>query len=107
MDNLISEISSFIQEREWEKFHNGKDVAIALSIEANELLESFLWKSTEEVNIEKIKEELADVFIYALDMARIYNLDVYQIIQNKINLNSIKYPINDVKGKNIKYTELL
>lgn len=99
-------IHKFTVERDWDKFHNGKDLAIALSLEASELLEPFLWKSSVDVNVEKISEELADVFNYAFLIADKYNLDVKKIIIDKIAKNAENYPIEKAKGKATKYTEL-
>ncbi|WP_367913249.1 nucleotide pyrophosphohydrolase [Leadbetterella sp. DM7] len=105
-DSLISEIVRFRDERDWEQFHNSKDLAIALSLEASELLEIFLWKSNEEFNTDKLKEELADVLMYALLLANKHNLDVSQIIRDKIKRNSEKYPVDKAKGTAKKYDEL-
>lgn len=110
MDNeikqLIMEIEEFSKERDWDQFHNPKDIAIALSIEASELLEVFLWKNPEDAKIEKVKEELADVFNYALMMAGKYNFDVPQIMREKIVKNAEKYPVEKAKGVATKYNEL-
>lgn len=103
---LISEIGNFIRERDWEQFHKPKDTAVALSIEASELLETFLWKDEKDADIEKIKEELADVIIYSFDMARQYDLDVAKIVREKIKKNAEKYPVNKSKGTAKKYTDL-
>lgn len=103
---LTKAIVSFIQERDWEQFHNPKDTALGLFIEASELNEAFLWKKDNEADINKIKEELADVIIYALDLARQYNLDVTEIVLNKIKRNAEKYPIEKCMGSAKKYTEL-
>lgn len=105
-DSLISEIVRFRDERDWEQFHNSKDLAIALSLEASELLEIFLWKKNEEFNADKLKEELADVLMYALLLANKHNLDVSQIIRDKIKRNSEKYPVDKAKGTAKKYDEL-
>jgi NTP pyrophosphatase (non-canonical NTP hydrolase) len=96
----------FRDERDWEQFHNPKDLAVALSIEANELLETFLWKKAEDANVEKVKEELADVLAYSLLIAHHYNLDVAQIIKDKVVKNAEKYPIEKSKGTATKYNEL-
>jgi NTP pyrophosphatase (non-canonical NTP hydrolase) len=88
INELISSLVKFRNERDWEQFHNPKDLAIALNIETSELLELFLWKSSEEANIEKIKEELADVFAYAFLIAHKYDLDVQQIVLDKIKINA-------------------
>jgi len=106
IQQLIKEIDEFSQERDWDQFHNPKDIAIALSIEASELLEAFLWKNPEDAKIEKIKEELADILNYALLMAGKYNLDVSQIIREKIAKNAEKYPVEKAKGVATKYNEL-
>ena len=82
----------FRQERDWEQFHNPKDLAIALSIEASELLETFLWKTYDQAEPEKIQEELADVFAYALLLAHHYGLDFEEIVKHKIQKNALKYP---------------
>lgn len=105
-DSLISEIVRFRDERDWEQFHNSKDLAIALSLEASELLEIFLWKKNEEFNADKLKEELADVLMYALLLANKHQLDVSQIIRDKIKRNSEKYPVDKAKGTAKKYDEL-
>lgn len=106
IEELKEKIHEFSIARDWDQFHNGKDLAIGLSIEANELLEAFLWKKPEEAKIEKIKEELADVFNYAFLMADRYDLDVKQIILDKMQKNAEKYPVEKAKGSAKKYTEL-
>jgi len=103
---ITQELIKFRNERDWEQFHNPKDLAIALNIEAAELLELFLWKSHEEANIDNIKEELADVFAYAFLIAEKYNLNVTEIVSDKIKLNAEKYPIDKAKGKSTKYNQL-
>ena len=104
--NITEALLSFRNEREWEQFHNPKDLSIALSIEANELLELFLWKKPEEANVEKVKEELADVFAYAFLIAEKYNLNIEDIVLEKIKKNAEKYPIDKAKGKSDKYDQL-
>jgi NTP pyrophosphatase (non-canonical NTP hydrolase) len=96
----------FRNERDWEQFHNHKDLALAISIEAGELLELFLWKHAEEANPEKVKEELADVFAFAFLLAEKYGFDVKDIILEKIKKNGEKYPVNKAKGTAKKYDEL-
>jgi NTP pyrophosphatase (non-canonical NTP hydrolase) len=103
---LINELKKFRDDRDWEQFHNPKDLAIALSIETNELLEQFLWKSPADANHEKLKEELADVFAYAFLLADKLNLDVEKIVLEKIQANAKKYPIDKSKGTAKKYNEL-
>jgi len=96
----------FRDDRDWAQFHNPKDLALALNIEAGELLESFLWKSSEQADIEQVKEELADVFAFAFLLAEQYGFDVKQIVLDKIEKNALKYPIEKSKGVAKKYTEL-
>ena len=83
-----------------------KDLALALNIEAGELLENYLWKDSSEADVEKVKEELADVLSYAFLLAEKYNFDVKEIVLDKIKLNSSKYPIEKSKGTAKKYNEL-
>lgn len=96
----------FTDERDWEQFHDGKNLALALSIEVAELNEAFLWKSADEVDVDKVKEELADVFNYAFHIAMKYDLDVKEICLNKIARNAVKYPVDKAKGSAKKYNEL-
>ena len=106
IEELTETIVKFRDERDWAQFHNAKDLSLALSIEAAELNQLFLWKSPEEANVEKIKEELADVLNYALLIANKYNFDVAQIILDKIEKNAQKYPVEKAKGTAKKYNEL-
>lgn len=106
VNDLINQIISFRNDRDWAQFHNSKDLAIALNIEAGELLELFLWKNSDEVNPEKIKEELADVLIYAFLIAEKLNLNVKKIVEEKISQNEMKYPVEKSKGSSKKYNEL-
>lgn len=103
---LQTRLIEFRNERDWEQFHNPKDLALALSIEAAELNEVFLWKKAEEANLEKVKEELADIFAYALLIAEKYDLDINEIVLNKIKKNGEKYPVSKSKGSAKKYTDL-
>ncbi len=103
---ILKELRQFNIERDWDQFHNGKDLAIGLSVEASELLECFLWKKPEDANLDKIREELADVLNYAFQMADKYNLDIKQIMLEKIQKNAAKYPVEKAKGSAKKYTEL-
>lgn len=106
IEKLKELLIKFRNERDWEQFHNPKDLALALSVEASELLELFLWKHADEANIDKVKEELADVFAYALLLAHHYNIDITEIVEAKIAQNASKYPIDKSKGKSTKYNEL-
>ena len=105
-EELREAIVKFTQERDWDQFHNGKDLALALSIEAAELNEAFLWKDAKDVNVEKVKEELADIFNYAILIADKYDLDVKQIVLEKLAKNAQKYPVDKAFGSAKKYIEL-
>ena len=105
--NKITEaIIKFRDERDWEQFHNPKDLAIALNIEAGELLETFLWKNADEANEVKIKEELADILNYSFLIAEKYGFDIEKIMLEKLERNAKKYPTDKSKGTAKKYTEL-
>ncbi len=106
LNSLVKEIVKFRDERDWEQFHNSKDLAIALSVEASELLELFLWKKNEDFSLDKLKDELADVLMYALLLADKNNLDINQIVLNKLKKNAEKYPVDKAKGNATKYNEL-
>lgn len=106
IEELRQAIVKFTQERDWDQFHNGKDLALALSIEAAELNEAFLWKEAKDVNVEKVKEELADIFNYAILIADKYDLDIKQIILDKLRRNAEKYPVEKAYGSAKKYNEL-
>jgi len=109
MDNwkeLQEALIAFRNERDWEQFHNPKDLALALSIEAAELNELFLWKKAEQADPDKIKEELADVLAYAILLAEKYDLDINEIVLAKIRKNGEKYPVHKAKGSATKYDEL-
>jgi NTP pyrophosphatase (non-canonical NTP hydrolase) len=107
--DITKALVDFRDEREWKQFHDTKNLATALSIEVAELNELFLWKTireSEEVDIERLKEELADVFAYAFLLAEKHQLDVKQIVMNKIKRNGEKYPVSKSKGTATKYTEM-
>ena len=106
LEELRKAIVQFTQERDWDQFHNGKDLAMALSIEAAELNEAFLWKDASQVNVEKVKEELADIFNYAILIADKYDLDIKQIVLDKLRRNAEKYPVDKAYGSAKKYNEL-
>jgi NTP pyrophosphatase (non-canonical NTP hydrolase) len=105
-EEITEALLKFRDERDWEQFHNPKDLALAINVEAAELLELFLWKNADEADKEKIKEELADIFSYAFLIAKKYNFDIKEIIFDKIRENGKKYPVDRAKGSAKKYNEL-
>ncbi|HFI0562616.1 TPA: nucleotide pyrophosphohydrolase [Streptococcus suis] len=108
MKQLITAINQFRDERNWRQFHNEKDLAISISLEACELLEHFQWKTSEEAleNQAAIEDELADVFTYAIMLADNLGCDIEEIILRKLDKNAEKYPIEKSFGNKQKYTEL-
>lgn len=108
-EETVKEVLKFRDDRDWKQFHDPKDLAISISLEASELLEIFQW-SRDDVycldKIDKIKEELADVVNYCILMADACNLDLDKIITDKIKLNAAKYPVDKAKGTSTKYNEL-
>ena len=105
----IDKVLKFRDDRDWKQFHNPKDLAISISLEAAELLEVFQW-SGEDVNCKekchKIKEELADVVNYCILMADACGLNLDEIVCEKIEKNNEKYPVEKAYGNKEKYTEL-
>jgi NTP pyrophosphatase (non-canonical NTP hydrolase) len=106
LEIIINELIKFRNERDWEQFHNPKDLALAISIESAELLELFLWKNAEDANPEKVKEELADIFSFSFLLAQKYGFDIKEIVLDKIKTNGEKYPVDKAKGTSKKYDEL-
>ena len=113
LDEIIEKIEKFTLERDWGQFHTPRNIATSISIEAAELMEIFQWEdfSDEAINSdEKLKlsvsEEIADVMIYCLRMCKIVNLNPLEIMEDKIRLNEIKYPISKSKGSSKKYNQL-
>ena len=109
---LIGEISNFRDVRDWKQFHNPKDCAISLSLEASEVLEHFQWKNPEEIkkyvetNKDEVTEELADVLYWVLLMSGDLNIDIVKAFDKKMLKNAKKYPVNKAKGKHTKYNKL-
>ena len=102
-------VLNFRDERNWKQFHNPKDLAISICLEAAELLEVFQWSGSDlsiDGKTEKIKEELADIANYCILMADRCNLDLDQIIREKVIRNAEKYPVEKARNKATKYTEL-
>ena len=107
--DTINKVLKFRDDRDWKQFHNPKDLAISISLEAAELLEVFQWRAEDVVcenKIDKIREELADVVNYCILMADSCGLDLDEIVQEKVKLNSEKYPVEKAFGSKEKYTEL-
>lgn len=107
--NTVNMILKFRDDRDWKQFHNPKDLAISISLEAAELLEVFQWSGTDVIcadKKDKIAEELADVLVYCTLMADACGLDMDEIVQKKMEQNNEKYPVEKAKGKSDKYNEL-
>ena len=113
--NMQEQVKQFCEERDWDQFHNPKDLAIGLSTESNELLDLFRFKTEEQMGTmmldsssrEKIADELADIFFFLLRFSQMYNFDLENALNNKVNKNNAKYPVDLVKGNNNKYTEYI
>ncbi len=111
LKKLTAEIIKFRDERNWQQFHNPKDVALSLVLEASELLEHFQWKNNDEISshIEKssheIGEELSDILYWVLLMSHDLKIDISSALENKLEKNKVKYPINLSKGNSIKYNK--
>jgi NTP pyrophosphatase (non-canonical NTP hydrolase) len=103
---ITSKLIQFRDARDWAQFHNPKDLALAINVEAGELLELFLWREASNADPERVKEELADIFAFAFLMAHRYGFDVKKIILDKIESNDRKYPVEKSKGNAKKYNEL-
>ncbi len=112
LNELIKKITDFRDARDWKQFHNPKDVALSLSLEASEVVEHFQWKNNEEVE-EYIKthkndigEELADVLYWVLLMSHDLDIDILDALDKKIDVNDSKYPVKKSKGQHKKYNKL-
>ncbi|MHB8846647.1 MAG: nucleotide pyrophosphohydrolase [Nitrospirota bacterium] len=112
LETIQKKILSFRNERDWAQFHNPKNLAEALSIEAGELLENFLWKTTEQSRnltakeLKNVKEELADIFIFLTYLSEKYKIDLMVEVEKKIAKNAVKYPVEKARGSARKYTNL-
>ncbi len=112
--DLKTRVLAFVRERDWEQFHNPKNLSMALAAETGELMEHFLWATPEQsaaiahnpVKRQKIADELADVVIYALEFANVTGLDLSAAIDAKMAANAKKYPVEKARGRSEKYTEL-
>ncbi|HCA7533962.1 nucleotide pyrophosphohydrolase [Staphylococcus pseudintermedius] len=106
---ILKAINQFRDERNWRQFHNEKDLSLSISLEAAELLELFQWKTSEEVvdsQQERLAEELADVLIYSYMLADNLDFDINEIIREKLEKNTEKYPIEKSKDNRTKYNDL-
>ncbi len=103
---LTERILEFRDQRDWSQFHNPKDLAIALSVEASEVLELFRFKSVEEARLEGLPDELADVLYFVLLLAHETGVDLVRALDQKMARNEEKYPVSLSRGRNLKYTEL-
>lgn len=109
--NLRAKINAFVNERDWAQFHTPKNLAMAMIVEAAELVEHFQWDTPQESQQlspekrEAVSHELADTFVYLLRIAEVLEIDLIEAANKKIALNAIKYPVEKAKGSNAKYTE--
>jgi NTP pyrophosphatase (non-canonical NTP hydrolase) len=112
LNQIIARIRQFNEDRDWRQFHNPKDMALSLVLEAAELVEHFQWKNGEELteyaksNKEAIGEELADVFYWVLHMSDEFGIDILAALNRKMDKNEAKYPVEKARGSNKKYTDL-
>jgi len=112
LTSINRKIIQFRNDRDWEQYHDPKNLVQALGIESAELQEIFLWKSTEESRhlrqdeIDRVKEELADIFIYMTYICHAFKIDLFNEVLKKIEKNAVKYPIEKSKGSNKKYNQL-
>ena len=108
-NEVLAKLIKFRDDRDWKQFHDSKNLATAISIEAAELNELFLWKTineSEDVDVEKIKEELADILSFSFLLAEKHGFDPFEIVADKIKVNAEKYPVKKAKGTAKKYTDL-
>lgn len=114
IEELKNRVQTFCEVRDWNQFHNPKDLAIGISTEANELLDIFRFKSEEQMKQlladskrrEHVEEEIADTLFFILRFAQMNQIDLSKAIEEKIEKNDEKYPVEKIKGKNLKYNEL-
>lgn len=114
LQEIKDKVLHFAQERDWEQFHSPKNLSMAISAEAAELMEHFLWTTPEASRTDlanpklrsKVEEELADVFIFAIEFANMTGIDISAIIEKKMRRNAEKYPVEKAKGRSDKYTDL-
>lgn len=105
LELLKKRIQKFNDDRDWNKFHTPANLAKSISIEANELLECFQWEE-DKYDLDCVKEELADVMNYCIQMSQVLNVDLIKIMNDKMDLTEKKYPIEKSKGVSTKYNKL-
>ena len=111
LNELKQKLEDFVAERDWAQFHSPKNLAMAMIVEAAELVEHFQWNTeaeSHELSAEKreqVGHELADTFVYLLRISQVLNIDLIEAANNKIALNAVKYPVEKARGKNNKYTD--
>lgn len=114
ISNLKDRILEFAKERDWEQFHSPKNLSMAIATEASELMEHFLWQTSQDSRKdifdekfrEQIKDEIADILIFSLEFANVAKIDLASAIDNKIRKNALKYPVDKAKGTSLKYNNL-
>lgn len=112
VNQLTKRILDFINDRDWNQFHNPKDLALSLVLESAEVMEHFQWKNNEEIqeyiksNKDEVGEELADVLYWVLLMSHDLGIDIKQAFEDKMSKNEAKYPIDKAKGRHDKYNKL-
>ena len=113
LDELRARINNFVAERDWAQFHTPKNLAMAMIVEAAELVEQFQWDTpheSQQLTLDKreaVRHELADTFVYLLRIAEVLEIDLIDATNKKIDLNAQKYPVEKVKGSNAKYTKYM
>lgn len=111
LQDLQNRVRAFVNERDWEQFHSPKNLAMAMIVEAAELVEIFQWETTEQSYLmdekkrTQVSHELADTFVYLLSLADVLGVDLIQAANQKIDLNALKYPVDKARGSNAKYTD--
>lgn len=111
LNELKQKLEDFVQARDWAQFHSPKNLAMAMIVEAAELVEHFQWNTeaeSHELSAEKreqVGHEIADTFVYLLRISQVLNIDLIEATNNKIALNALKYPVEKARGKNNKYTD--
>lgn len=112
ISELTAQIQEFVDAREWRKYHNAKDLAVAIAAEAGELMQHFVWQQEEQIearlekNREEIASEIADVAILLFEFADNLGMNLGEVMQAKIARNDVRYPVEKSRGNNLKYSEL-